>query len=269
MVMIIGADTALGAAMATALSAAGFQVLDDAAERVPIDCNRVLYCHDAARDPEGHVAALDALCRSLAATRTMDCQVHFGVFTPANACAKAGRAIRETAMLKPLCQRDLAHAQAELLLHSWFGRSRTAILPIVFRHGELYAAPDDRRPLAGHVNACLRRAKSLQPMRFPGLGLQKRTLTHLDDFASAVAAVLKGDFLPDVINVPGETMAIADYMNDICSHYGLEASLASDPFDDDLPWGLGDRVLSAAEFRSELPDFRLRHRFRSWLALGN
>ena len=68
-----------------------------------------------------------------------------------------------------------------------------------------------------------------------------------------------------MINVPGETMAIADYMNAICSRFGVEATLGKSAFDDDLPWGVGDRVLSASLFRSLL-HCAPRHKFRSWAA---
>ena len=260
-VSIVGVGTAVGAALAHGMSDAGFDIVESAA-----DSRLVLYCHDAAQDPEGHASALDSLCRELSADRASNRQVRVCVFTPANACGESPRVIREAAPLLPRCRRDFAHAQAEMLLHAWYGMSRTAILPTVFRHGELYCAPDARVPLAGHVNACLRKAQTGEPLPMPGLGIQKRTLTHLDDFAAAVAAVLGGDLPPSVINIPGETMAIADYMCDICNHYGLMDTLDKYPFDDDLPWGIGDRVLSAALFKSELPSFRPRHRFRDWLA---
>ncbi len=262
---IVGADTAVGAVLARGLADAGFDVVESAA-----DCRLVLYCHDAAQDTAGHVSALDALCCELSETHTSNRQVRVCVFTPANACGESPRGIRETTPLLPRCRRDFAYAQAEFLLHAWYGMSRTAILPTVFRHGELYCAPNPTRPLAGHVNACLRKARKHDSMVFPGLAIQKRTLTHLDDFADAVATILSNDFPPSVINIPGETMTIAEYMCDICNHYGLKDTLDKYPFDDDLPWGLGDRVLSSAEFRSECPSFRLRHKFKNWLAqIGN
>ena len=253
---IVGTDTAIGAALARSMADAGFDIAESAA-----DSRLVLYCHDAALDAEGHVSALDALCRSLAATHTSNRQVRVCVFTPANACGESPRVIRETTPLLPRCRRDFAYAQAEMLLHAWYGMSHTAILPTVFRHGELYCAPDAKIPLAGHVNACIRKAQSGQPLTMPGLGIQKRTLTHLDDFADAVASILSNDFPPSIVNIPGETMAIADYTNDICDRYGVEPVLGKYPFDDDLPWGIGDRVLSAALFRSE-STFRPKRSFK-------
>ncbi len=259
---IVGSDTAIGAALARGMADAGFAV----AESVSDDCHLVLYCHDAAQDAEGHISTLDTLCRSLAETHTSNRQVRVCVFTPANACGESPRGIRETTPLVPRCRRDFAYAQAEMLLHAWYGMSHTPIIPMIFRHGELYCAPDADHPLAGHVNACLRKAQNHQPLTIPGLGIQKRTLTHLDDFAAAVASILSNDFLPSVVNIPGETMTIADYMNKICDRYGVEPVLDKYPFDDDLPWGIGDRVLSAALFKSESTDFRPQHKFITWLA---
>ena len=232
---------------------------DYASFAIPDDCNLVLYCHDATRSPDRHLTALDTLCRTLAATRTGMNQIHVALFTPATACQTSAR-IRENAALQPHSHHDLLHAQAELLLHAWCFRSRTAILPNLFRHGELYGLS------TGHIAASLRHARSGHPLQLPGLGNQKRTLTHLDDLAAAVATLLKDDFTPSPINLPGETLTVIDYLLPIADRFGVDLDMTPDSYSDDLPWGIGDCVLSAALFKSEAPTFRLRHRFRSWLA---
>lgn len=290
--VVIGADSPQGIALATAMTAVGFRVLgygeapqptadrrpddyrqtapaavfDDyrqtdyaAAPAVPDDCNLVLYCHDAARHPSRHVPLLDALCRSLAATRTDLNQVHVALLTPASACQTSAR-IRENASLHPHSPRELAAAQAELTLHAWCCQTHTAILPNIFRHGELYGLD------TGHIAACLRHARAGRPVQLPGLGNQKRTLTHLDDLAAAVATLLKDDFTPSPINLPGETLTVIDYLLPIADRFGVDLDMTPDCHSDDFPWGVGDCVLSSALFKSEAPTFRLCHRFRSWLA---
>ena len=283
--VVVGADTAIGFAMAQSMRDGGFDVIglgeaeespcagladyrktDYSSYGIPQDCNLLLFCHDAALHASRHAAAMESLCRELAENRKDGKQIHVCVFTPANAYDANGRPVRETSPLCPHSLRELAHVQAEMILRTWFSLTHSTILPNVFRHGELYADMPDAMALAGHVNACLRLARTHGAMTFPGLGLQKRTLTHLDDFASAVAALLRKDCIPSVINIPGETMTIADYMNEICSRFGLEAVIGESAFDDDLPWGVGDRVLSATAFKAELPEFRMRHSFRKWLA---
>ena len=279
-VVIVGADSEQGTALAAAMADVGFQVLgygeatqptahhrlDDyrqtdyaVAPTVPDDCNLVLYCPDAARSPDRHLSVLDTLCRDLAVTRTGINQVHIALFTPATACQTSVR-IRENAALQPHSHHDLLHAQAELLLHAWCFRSRTAILPNIFRHGELYGLD------TGHIAACLRHARAGRPVQLPGLGNQKRTLTHLDDLAAAVATLLKDDFTPSPINLPGETLTVIDYLLPIADRFGVDLDMTPDCHSDDFPCGVGDCVLSSALFKSEAPTFRLRHRFRSWLA---
>ena len=302
-VVIVGADSEQGSALALAMAAVGFHILglgdapthdvvscprpenapspaacvpqhvttpapatrpspaasgqvsyrqtDYASFAIPDDCNLVLYCHDATRSPDRHLAALDTLCRTLAATRTGMNQIHVALFTPATACQTSAR-IRENAALQPHTHHDL--------LHAWCFRSRTAILPNLFRHGELYGLS------TGHIAASLRHARSGHPLQLPGLGNQKRTLTHLDDLAAAVATLLKDDFTPSPINLPGETLTVIDYLLPIADRFGVDLDMTPDCHSDDLPWGIGDCVLSSALFKSEAPTFRLRHRFRSWLA---
>ena len=262
---VVDAKSELGGAMAASLAAAGFEVAALSAarpEEVPAECGVVLYCHDAAAEPNRHLAGLDALCGALAATRTAAgaaSQVHVCLFTPASAFAGDGPRVREAAAPRPHSLRELVCAQAELSLQSWCFRTRTAILPQLFRHGELYGVS------AGHVAECLRRAQARQPLTLPGLGAQKRTLTHVEDLADAAAALLKKDFAPSPVNLPGETLAVIDYMSPIADRYGVELAMGRDACSEAFPWGLGDCVLATAAFKAELPAFRPKHRFREWL----
>ena len=261
--LLVDGKTGLGRALSRALSAAGFAVAECDAERaaVPAECSQVLYCHDAAAEPDRHLAGLDALCGALAATRTADApsQVHVCLFTPASAFAGGAPRVREEAAPRPHSLRELVCAQAELALQTWCFRTRTAILPQLFRHGELYGVS------AGHVAECLRLAQARQPLTLPGLGAQKRTLTHVEDLADAAAALLKKDFAPSPVNLPGETLAVIDYMSPIADRYGVELAMGRDACSEAFPWGLGDCVLATAVAKAELPAFRPKHRFREWL----
>ena len=298
--VVVGADTEMGHALSSSLSAAGFQVIglgeaplscaphhlssaprfsaavpcaearcteveyrqtDYTKFNVPEECNLVLYCHDAAGDTARHGSILERLCGELAATRKDPNQVSVCVFTPSSACEPSGRTVREDARLHPHSLRELACVQAEMALHAWYCKSNTVILPVVFRHGELYGVE------GGHVAACLRQAHDRpQYLLRPGLGNQRRTLTHIDDFADAVATLLKDDFLPSPINIPGENMDVIEYMGPIADLFGLELGMSRDCFSEDLPRGVGDCALSAALFKSEAPTFRPKHRFRQWLS---
>ncbi len=262
---IIGAaDTAMGRALARSLRSAGFEVLDvGISGDIPAECNLVLYCHDAAVETARHATILELLCHKLAATRTPDSQVHVCVFTPAGACA-ASTHIREEAALHPHSLRELAYVQAEMALLAWNAVSSATIVPHIFRHGELYGEVDSLRP-SSHVSACLEQARAGRGLLLPGLGAQKRTLTHIDDFADAVSALLKQDLWPSPINIHGERLAIIDYMNAIAEHFGVELAMSRDCRSEDLPRSFGDFVLSSALFNSEVA-FKPRYRFKKWLA---
>ena len=281
--VVVGVDTAMGFALAHALHGVGFGVVglgeaaespcpalleyrrtDYAAYGIPDDCNLVLFCHDAASHVGRHAAALEALCRELASRRSFDNQVHVCVFTPVNACGAEKSRVHESDALRPHTLRELAFAQAEMTLHAWCSLTRMAILPNVIRHGELYADMPDELPLAGHVNACLRKVRRNEPLEAPGLGMQRRTLTHLDDFSAMVAILLRQDFVASPVNIPGETFSILEYMISLDRHSSGEMAMGTQ-HDEDLPWGLGDRVVSAALFRSERK-YAPRHRFRKWAA---
>ena len=282
--VVIGVDTAMGFALAHFLRKAGFGVIglgeaeqapcagladyrktDYASFDIPEDCNRVLFCHDVASHTERHVPALDALCRELAATRQKNDEVHICIFTPANACECGKQRVREDAPLLPHSLRDLACANAEMTLHAWCMLTHTTILPKIFRYGELYADMPDEMPLAGHVCASLRKVRRHEALESPGFGMQKRSLTHLADFAEMVAGLVKRDFLPTVVNIPGETFSILEYLIPLEDNPTGEMRMSKDCHDDDLPWGISDRVLSAAVFKGELK-FAPKHKYKDWAA---
>ncbi len=286
--VVIGVDTAIGFALAHSLKAAGFAVIGfgDASSApcgglleyrktdymsygtLPEDCNLLLFCHDAAVHPECHVAAMDALCRHLAANLHHDNQMAVCVFTPANACECTKQLVTEDAALDPHSLRDLAYAQAEMTLRAWSAVTQSAILPKSFRYGELYADMPDALPLAGHVNACLKKARLYEPIVLPGLGSQKRTLTHLHDFAEMVALAVKQDFIPAVTNIPGEVSTIIQYVIAMMTFLNAEVSKDVQHYDDDLPWGVGNRALFAPQFLSgkkRALRYQLKHSFRDWI----
>ena len=110
--VIVGVDTAIGYALAYSMHRAGFEVIGlgemrkspcnwlkeyhltdyTSYEGIPDECNRLLFCHDAALHTERHAPALDALCRKLAEKRRdkHSRQITVCLFTPANACEGKG-----------------------------------------------------------------------------------------------------------------------------------------------------------------------------------
>ena len=262
-IAIVGAETALGTAFSRLCPDVIPYDLSAAPPSLPRDCDLLLFCPDDTFSADLQDACLQSLCRELAATRTS--QLHVACFVPATAYAPRGRTLRADAVPSPHSLRDLTALRHALTLQAWCAISRTTILPNVFIHGELYGDDSPNHPLPGHVAASLRLAHAHQPLPLPGLGLQRRTLTHLDDFAAAVAQLLSLSLIPPTIAIPGETFTIIDYLDAIANRFDAPLVPSDNPHSDDLPWGLGDRLIAAAPLKAELPDFRPAHRFRDWL----
>ncbi len=289
--VIIGVDTAIGYALAHSMYRAGFDVIGygereaspcgwlkeyhltdyKSYDGIPEECNRLLFCHDAALHTERHVPALEALCRKLAENRMEKHgrQIMVCLFTPANACECKGRLITEEAGLLPRSRRDVAYAHAELTMHAWYVLAKTNILPKFFRYGELYADMPDELPLAGHVMACLKKVRRHERLVSPGLGNLRRQVTHLEDFANMVAAAVKQDFMPSVTNIAGEPMSVIDYMIPLEDSPDKEMLMDIGHYDDDYPDGVGDRVLYSPQFqpgRKFFLGYRPCHKYEEWAA---
>lgn len=289
--VVIGVDTAIGYALAHSMRRAGFDVIGygemkkspcswlkdyhrtdyNSYDGIPEECNRLLFCHDAALHTERHAPALDALCRKLAENR-MDKrskQITVCLFTPANACACRDRLITEEANVLPRSRRDLAYAHAELMMHAWCVLANTNILPKFFRYGELYADMPEELPLAGHVMACLRKVRRHERLVSPGIGNLRRTLTHLEDFANMVAVAVKQDFIPSVTNIAGEAMSVLDYMIPLEDREDKEMLMDIGHYDDDYPDGIGNRVLYSPQFqpgRKYYLGYRPCRKYEEWVA---
>ena len=286
--IIIGADTFIGSHLAAAMAAVGHTVIGYGTQTamsqsvamtyqqtdylhydLPSDCHLVCFCHDVAIDRDLHVKALSSLCEHLAATHSQDNQIHLAYFSSTNICNANGRRISEDSEIYPHCLRDAAVVQAENLLKTWCSLSGNAISPHVFRYGELYGEEDRYPTPAGHVNECLAMARQGKPLVFYGNLNQKRTLTHIDDFAAAVVEVLHRGFTPSRVNIPGEHLMVVDFLMGISGHYGVDwEPTASRPavVDENVPFASSDRLLNAAVFKSIVPDFKPKYRFKSWLS---
>ena len=181
------------------------------------------------------------------------------------------RLLLESPMIRSLRRHlFLKMSPAQMLLKTWCSISRNAVAPHVFRYGELYGEADAFPTHAGHVNECLALARQGKTLVFYGNLNQARTLTHVDDFASAVAAVLQEDFTPSRINIPGEKVTVAEFLQKIAEHYGVEWELTTQRpsvLDENVPYLACDRLLNAAVFKSIVPDFKPKHKFANWLAV--
>ena len=250
---IIAPDTAIGGALDRALRSRDITVADGA----PV----VVYCDDIAADRDGHVRRLTALCEHLAARSV---QTHLVYVSTAAVCNPRRGRIGETAEVHPHNLREAAAVQAEMLIRAYSCLSRNAIAPLIVRHGELYG--DDA--LSGQVASLVAAARAGRPLSHYGSLNQKRTLTHIDDFADAVAAILPLQVLPSLINIPGETLSMADVLMTVADRFGVDwqpLSQPPSPPDESAPHTSADCVLATALFKSELPEFKLSHRFKTWL----
>ena len=270
-VALVGSDTFIGGSLAKAMEAAGRHVFpcpsdNDSFASIPDGCNTVLFCHDASLETERHAEMLDALCRRLAVKHADGNAVHLCLFTPAMVCQTSGGIVREDSPTRPNGRCGVASCHAELLLHAWQKMTSNAIISHIFRYGELYGEPCGNETNLGHLNAALQLARQGKSIQMRGFGLQKRSLTHVDDFACAVAAVLSEYGLPRIVNIPGERMQIVQYMNAIATAFnvGLDYQAKETVFDENLPPYSSDCVLSSAVFRG-LVTFKPQYKFMKWL----
>ena len=247
---------------------AGYRPTDFRHFGIPADCTLVVYCQCLAIRPEQHLPGLEALCEELLA-RTPDApQLRLAYPVTANAFENGpGRQLAESAPAKPHCRREMVAAQALMQLHAIAYLSHSRLLPFIIRHGELYGGDtaEALAPLPGHLAGCLSLAAAHQPLQLPGMGMHKRTLTHADDFAQAVAALLSSEgTFPETIDIPGEAMSLIDYMGAIADHFGVGLEGAENPYSDDYPWGIADRVLSPRRLNATIR-FKRRYSFLKWL----
>ena len=270
-VALIGSDSFIGGSLAKAMAAAGRHVMTSLADNVadvsiPDGCNTVLFCHDVSLETERHAAMLDALCRRLAEKHADGNAIHVCLFTPAAVCQPSRGIVREDSPTRPNGRCGVAACHAELLLHAWQEMTSNAIISHIFRYGELYGEPCGKETGLGHLNAALQLARQSKPIPMRGFGLQKRTLTHIDDFSRAVATVLSEYGLPRIVNIPGERMTIAQYMNAIAAAFNvdLDYQASKTDFDENLPPYSGDCVLSSSVFRG-LVTFKPQYKFMKWL----
>ncbi len=287
--VVVGADTFIGSHLAKALADCGCAVTaygmadslvlsDGIACRktdylrydIPESCRLIFFCHDVSQDCELHTKALSTLCEHLASTHAINKQVRLCYCSSANICNADGHRITENSEIYPHSLREEAIAHAELLLKAWCCMSRNAVAPHIFRHGELYGDADTITTTIGHVNECLSLARQGRDITFYGNLNQLRTLTHIDDFTSAVVAIALQDFIPSIINIPGERISVFEYLMAIAERYGVEwipTAKRPDVIDENNPAPSCDRILSSVVFKSLLPDFKPKHRFKKWLNL--
>lgn len=250
-ISILFHDTYIGSALQRALTHA------------PSPTSEVLFfAHDVASSFHEHIASLDACCRRLVAAGRPVIIVYP---SSANICECRRGRIRENSTTLPHCDRERAICDAEALLRSFAADSRGLITPLILRHGELYGdAPV--APISGHLNSLLSIARAGRPLPLPGLGLQKRTLTHIDDFAAAALSLLAVPDLPTVVNIPGETSSIIDYSVAVATRYSVDIETSAPVFDDNITPFAPSRLLSNSLFKS-LSSFTPKHSFARWLQL--
>lgn len=232
-----------------------------------LDYDWIMVCLDPMWNMDSYLSIIQSLCNYL---ESHNISTHICYLSSFRVCDSNSRqAILETARLMPRSEYEMNIAAAELYLKMRSFQMNGRVPVRIVRMGEIYGnefEPDGDRTYPGLINESLRQASVGEPVVMYGLGLKKWTVTHISDACRFSIKYMNLDFAPEMINVPGETLCVADVLTNIARHFNVDSVLASanqnsvycNKF-------AGDQVLSGKSAR-ELIVYEVQYRFRQWLA---
>ncbi len=284
-ILVIGSDTYLGAHFTKYWLAAGYEVygcgratkLDESLSRAkyftgdystwhfPI-CNYdwILLCLDPRDGLDLHLKILESLCDHLV---NQGLKSHLCYPSSFAVCeGNSQRPLEEKASLTPHSELEMTIAAAELYLRMRSCRADGKLLTYILRMGEIYGDEFGFDDAPGLFNFYLRNAVRGDELPMYGLGLKRRTFTHIADACNFAIQYMKLDFPPNTMNVPGENMRIVDFLMAIACHYEVETPLAS-PDENNVYCNrfAGNQVLSR-KLATSLINYELKYEFKAWLS---
>ena len=232
-----------------------------------LDYDWIMVCLEPTWKMDAYLSIIQSLCNYL---ESNNISTHICYPSSFRVCDSSSQhTILETSRLMPRSEYEMNIAAAELHLkmHSFQMNGR---LPIrIVRMGEIYGhefEADGDRTCPGLINESIRQASVGEPVVMYGLGLKKWSVTHISDACHFSIKYMNLDFAPEIINVPGETLCVADVLTNIARHFHVDSVLASasqnSVFCNKFA---GDQVLSGKSAR-QLIAYEPQYRFRQWLA---
>ena len=232
-----------------------------------LDYDWIMVCLDPTWKMDAYLSIIQSLCNYLESNHI---STHVCYLSSFRVCDSNSRhAILETSRLMPHSEYEMNIAAAELYLRMRSFQMNGRLPVRIVRMGEVYgnefgANGDHTYP--GLINESLRQASVGESVVMYGLGLKKWTVTHVSDACRFSIKYMNLDFAPEIINVPGETLCVADVLMNIARHFHADSVLASasqnSVFCNKFA---GDQVLSCKSAR-QLIAYEPQCRFRQWLA---
>lgn len=232
-----------------------------------IDYDWIMVCLDPLKEISEYLGMIQGLCDYIENNKMF---VHICYPSSFMICeSNSKRAILENTSLTPHSEYEMNIAAAELYLNMRSCHQDSQLLTYILRMSEMYGnevAFDDGNPLPGLINTCWHNASAGNPITMYGLGLKKRTVTHVADACRFAIKYMNLDFAPRTVNIPGEKLRVADFLMDIACHFNVETALAS-PEQHSVFCNrfAGDQVLSDKLALGLVP-YKPQFTFRTWLA---
>ncbi len=124
--------------------------------------------------------------------------------------------IDEQTEIRPHTLYGIGKRAAELMLHSWYDRSDTALA--VLRLPGVYGPGDRGRGLIGRLVECVTRG---QTFKLFGDGSALRDFVLVDDVARVILALTEGEFDSLTLNVAtGQSLSVRDIMEQVFRSHG-------------------------------------------------
>ncbi len=286
-VYIVGADTYIGAHLAKYWLKSGSEVCGcgmslhlpaelESVHYMPtdyktwsfadLDYDWIIICLEPPSTAEQYLGIMRSFCDYVEMHKLESCICYISTFLICKSNSK--RAITEDCCLTPRSEYEMAIAAAESYLAMRSYRSDNILQAHIIRMGELYGCELTMRDanVSGLLRMSIRDAMDGRPLTMYGLGLKKRTVTHVADACRFAISYMNLDFAPRRINVPGEKMQIVKFLMAIACHYGVDVGLAAaEQHSIFFNRYAGDQALSDSLARSLVP-YKAQHSFNGWLS---
>lgn len=226
----------------------------------------IMLCLDPAWKPDRYLAVMQSLSDAIE-ERSISAKIC--CLSSFLACESHSRRIPEPPRLRPRSEYGMNLAMAELY---WNMRSiqMGGKLPLrVVRMGEIYGndfEDEEDAVTPGVIHESIRLASNGKPVVMHGLGLGKRSVTHISDACRFSIQYLNLALAPKEIHVPGEAFSVADLLLAIARKFQVECTLApageKSVFCDKF---VGNQLLSGKSAQ-RLVAYELQYPFKAWLA---
>ena len=286
-VSVIGADTFIGEHLVTHLSknrqmVYGFSQKDffcfdsepivesgkdnASVEPDPIISDVLFVCLEPDFGFETYICKIKGICTEILKTG-------FGgkifLLSSGAVCLSQGAAISEESSVCPRTEKNLAWVTGEYIINMMGYDERCVATPGVIRIGSCYGNEIDFKSERnyGVINRMIYDAAKKHCIEVPIPGDALRTVTHISDVCESIIRLMSIEFLPDIINIPGEELSLSDISKKIAKRFNAKLSYFS-PKANDQDFFVGDQHLSDELFKTQC-DYVRQINFDEWLNSGN